>query len=81
MFSTSLFARAKDWVNDVEADETSFRKWKIKGQSQADTVTKWYPWLGVLERGSKPGPWGARKLWMRSMGVTRSTGSSRVRPA
>jgi len=64
----------------VEADEKSFKKWKVFGKSPEETVFNWYPWVGILERGSTPGPWGRHKLWLRTMGVTQSRRFPRVPP-
>jgi uncharacterized protein with PIN domain len=53
---------------DVEADESSFNHWS-DGQDHF-----WYPWIGVVQRGS------TTKLWIQPLGITESTGEPRFPP-
>jgi len=53
---------------DVEADESSFSHWS-DGKDHF-----WYPWIGVVQRGS------TTKLWIQPLGITQSTGEPRVPP-
>jgi hypothetical protein len=53
---------------DVEAGESSFGHWRD------GTDHFWYPWIGVVERGS------TTKLWIQPLGVTQSKGEPRVPP-
>lgn len=64
-----VFGQLPDMLTaDVEADESSFSHWS---DGQTDY---WYPWIGVVQRGS------TTKLWLQPLGITQSEGEPRVPP-